>query len=222
MKKGQFWYADFVIGILVIAFITVLFAKSVVDVPERGSKLNLLSQDATTIGNLLMSPGIDSKKWVNGDGKIGIVENGKVNHVLLDDFTKLVETGGEKQEGYQKARQLLGTSYDFSVYFQKKDGIILNNKAYGGIDDIGQLQDLAAENIVRLNRVAYFDGTGDNIGEIYTMVLVVWDYGKEKMTSQKVCTNAESKGLCNVLCIFLPDYLKGCQRDWNKCMAVAC
>ena len=54
------------------------------------------------------------------------------------------------------------------------------------------------------------------------MVLVVWDYGKEKMTSQKVCNNAESKGLCNVLCIFLPDYLKGCQRDWNKCMAVAC
>ena len=218
-KKGQFWYADFVMGILVIAFIAVLFAKAVVDVPERESNLNIITQDAVTVANLLMSPGVDSANWKNGKGKIGLVRGGKVNYQWYSDFTALVESGSN-QQGYQMARQLLGTKYDFAVYFKKKDGSVYGNRAYGGIDDIEQLQALEAENIIRAHRVVYFDGTGDNIGEMYTMVLVVWDYGKEKLTSKRVCENAESLGLCAVLCGVLPDYSQGCQSEWGKCLGV--
>ena len=221
-KRGQFWYADFVMGVLVIAFIAVLFAKAVVDVPERESSLNVITQDAVTVANLLMSPGVDSANWKNGKGKIGLVQRGKVNYQWYNDFTSLVESGSD-QQGYQMARQLLGTKYDFAVYFQKKDGGIYGNRAYGGIDDIQQLQALEAENIVKAHRVVYFDGTGDAIGEVYIMAVVVWDYGKEKLTSKKVCENAQTYGFCPLLCNVLNDYLRGCQTEWpptNYCTAL--
>ena len=217
MKKAQFWYADFIIGMLVVVFIAVLFAKAVVDVPERGSELNMLSNDAVSIAGILMSPGVDSENWINGRGKIGLVEDGKVNATWLDDFSELVEFGSG-DEGYQKAREMLGAKYDFGFYFQDKKSKILNEKAYGGIDDGSQLQGLSAENIVRVNRVVYFDNTEDGVGEIYTLVLFVWDYGKEKKTSQKICTNADSNGLCGVLCVFIPDYAKACASEWGKCV----
>ncbi len=215
MKKGQFWYADFVVGLLVIAFITVLFARAVVDVPEKESGIRLLHQDAITIASLLMSPGVDSANWINGQGKIGLVQNGKINYLWFNDFISLITK--TNPDGYQKARQLFGTNYDFSVYFQKKDASILGNKAYGGMADVGQLQNLEAENIVRVNRVVYFDETGDNIGEVYTMHVVVWDLGTEKRTSKKVCENANNCGLCNVLGIFIPDYLAGCRSEHGLC-----
>lgn len=221
-KRGQFWYADFVMGILVIAFIAVLFAKAVVDVPERESSLNVITGEAVTISNLLMSPGVDSGNWRNGRGKIGLVQGGKVNAQWYNDFIALVESGSN-QQGYQMARQLLGTKYDFAVYFQRRDGGVYGNRVYGGIDDIQQLQDLEAENIIRVHRVAYFDGTGDNIGEVYTLVVIVWDYGTEKLTSQRVCSNAQNFGFCGVLCNVLNDYFRGCQTEWpptNYCTAV--
>ena len=46
MKKAQFWDADFVIGVLVIGFIAVLFAITIVDVPEKTGQLNKLQSHA--------------------------------------------------------------------------------------------------------------------------------------------------------------------------------
>ena len=215
-KKGQFWYGDFIIGILIIVFIGILFAKSIIDIPQRESDLQLISQNAVTIANLLMSPGVNSVNWKNSEGKIGIVEKGKVNFVWLSEFLNLVEST-QAYDGYQTAKLLFGTSYDFSVYFERKNGEVYNNKAYGGIDDLNQLQNLSAENIVRLSRVVYFDGTGDQIGEVMKMNLVVWDFGTEKLTSQVVCNNAQNCELCIALEILIPDYRIGCQSEWTLC-----
>jgi hypothetical protein len=213
LKRGQFWYIDFIIGILVIAFIGILFARSIIDIPQKEGDLQLLTNDAINIGNLLMSPSINNGGWINGQGKIGLVEDGKVNLVWLDDFLRLVETGDSFQ-GYSTAKYLLGVDFDFAVYFERKNGQIYNNKAYGGVDDIQQLLNLEAENIVKLIRVVYFDDNNDGEGELLKMNIVVWDYGREKLTSEIVCSNAEQYNFCIALDVLLPDYYNGCQCEW--------
>ena len=213
MKKAQFWYADFVIGVLVIGFIAVLFAITIVDVPEKTGQINILSKDAAMISNLLMSPGIDNAQWVNGQGKIGLVKDGKVNKMWLNDYLKLVEQTNPGN-GYQIAKSMLGTEHDFAIYFQGKKGNVFNSKAYGGIDEPGQLDKLNAENIIKINRIVYFDDNNDGYGQVVNMVVIVWDYGLEKRTSKVVCENAQSNNLCGALCLFIPDYAKGCQTEW--------
>lgn len=216
MRKAQFWYADFVIGVLVIGFIAVLFAITIVDVPEKTGQINILSGDAAMISNLLMSPGIDNSQWVNGQGKIGLVKDGKVNNIWLNDFLKLVEQTNPSN-GYQIAKSMLGTEHDFAIYFQDKNGNVFNSKAYGGIDDLGQLGNLNAENIVRINRIVYFDDNNDGYGQVVNMVVIAWDYGEEKRTSKVVCENANNCGFCGILGVLLADYKQGCVDEWSYC-----
>jgi len=209
-RRGQLWYVDFIIGVLVIAFIGVLFAKTIIDVPQRETDLQVLGSDALTISNLLMSPALQSSQWVNGQGKIGLVDDGKINRAWLNNFLTLVES----ENGYDTSRQLFGTNFDYGLYFERKDGTVLNNKVYGGVDSLDQLSNLKAENLLALNRVVYVDDDGDGLGDVAKMVLLVWDYGDEKITHQRICQRIEQEDLCLLIQDLFPGYHRGCQCEW--------
>ena len=51
MKKAQFWYADFLLGLLILFFITYIFSRVIIDLNTREDKIQELVNDATSIAN---------------------------------------------------------------------------------------------------------------------------------------------------------------------------
>ncbi|MBS3153595.1 hypothetical protein J4426_03470 [Candidatus Woesearchaeota archaeon] len=212
-KRGQFWYGDFMLAMLVMIVIGIIFANSIVDIPQRESDLDKMVDDGANIANSLLSDGYDIANWRNGNGRIGISSSGKIDTIKLDELATLVETS----RGYLISKFLLGTSYDYAFYFEDKQGSIINGRAYGGIALKEDLNIVDAENIFRMVRIVFLDNNRDGKGELVKMHLAVWDIGKEFTTSKNVCQNAENFNFCGFLDNLVPEYRRGCCNEWEFC-----
>ena len=212
-KRGQFWYGDFMIAMLVMIVLGIIFANSIVEIPQRESDLEKISDDGFTIANSLLSEGYDMPNWKNSNGRIGFMTNGKVDVDKLNEFASLVGTS----RGYLVSQFLFGTSYQYAFYFEDSKGNVINQRAYGGVAKKDELDNVNAENIFRIVRVVYLDNNKDGKGELVKMHLVVWDIGKEYRTSKIVCQNAQSFNFCGFLNSLVPDYRYGCCDEWSLC-----
>ncbi len=212
-KRGQFWYGDFMIAMLVIIVIGIIFANSIVDIPERESDLDNMLDDGFNIANSLLSEGYDIANWRNGNGRIGITTDNKIDVDKLDEFSSLVETN----RGYLISKFLFGTNYDYAFYFEDKDGNVINGRTYGGVALKDDLDIVEAENMFRMVRIVFLDNNKDGKGELVKMHLAVWDVGKEYTTSQRVCQNAENFNFCGFLEELVPQYRLGCCNEWKLC-----
>jgi hypothetical protein len=189
-KRGQFWYADYLIGITVFMVIGFLFFRTFVDVSANNSLMEDLIDDGISISNSFMSPGYLPDKWNLDppDGRIGFVENGKLNSSeYYDDanhnnFRAMVQT----PDGYERSKYLIGTRYDYLVYFEDENGNPIDN---GFLTVLGRWSTLEefntnanAEAVVKIVRFVWVDEYEtpdyrlDNLGKgrILKMVVIVW------------------------------------------------
>ncbi|MEK6835801.1 MAG: hypothetical protein AABX55_02150 [Nanoarchaeota archaeon] len=170
MKKAQFWYADFLLGLLILFFITYIFSRVIIDLNTREDKIQELVNDATSIANSFTSTGyLSYNEWFNRQGRIGFVENGKVINEKLEDFERMLNNNG-----YEISQFLLGTSNNYIIYFEDKNTNIVENKVYGKFNNINELNELEVENLIRITRFVYYDNNEDNLGELVRMNILVW------------------------------------------------
>jgi len=67
MKRAQFWYADFLIAVLILMIIGMLFVVSIKDLTSRNEILKDLTLEASDISSVLMTEGHGSlDDWNNG------------------------------------------------------------------------------------------------------------------------------------------------------------
>src|SRR3989338_8430186 len=94
-KKAQFWYADFLIAILILVAVSFLFIKNITDLNSKQDKLQSITNDAIAISSFLMSEGYcptndclnDWGDPFNKDGRIGFVKEGRIIKDNLEEIT---------------------------------------------------------------------------------------------------------------------------------------
>ena len=167
-KRGQFWYTDYLIGLLVFMVIGFLFFRTVVDISSNNAVMDDLVETGITISNVLMSEGYLYNQWGDGEGRIGFVNNGKVNLSSYNNFTTLVST----PDNYETSKYLIGTKYDYVTYFEYENGTIIQNTVAGKYNDLNLITN--AEAIIKFVRFVWYDQDGDNKGKVVKLVVEVW------------------------------------------------
>ena len=181
-KKSQFWYADFLIAVLILVLISYLFISSINQLNKKQDKFQSISSDSLLISSTLMSEGYcaddDCENWRYLLGNIGFVENGKVIQDKLKALILLTSTN----DGYETSKILLGTKNNYIFYFEDSDDLNSkitisgedNKKIYGksGIDEVSQIN---TESYVRTTRFVYLENPPlINTKKIVKLVVIVW------------------------------------------------
>lgn len=214
-KKGQFWYGDFLIGLFILMVISVVFVVTITDINAREDVLQSLIDDGTTISNSLMSQGyLTAEEWKLEEGRIGFVEDGKVNNEKLAYFATIATFD------YRTSQYLLGTRNNYAVYFEDKDGQIIDDAMYGRVNSLQELNNLGVENLVRFTRFVYYDNDNDGDGEIVKLILLIWETDIITITNELTCQRAENTqigqtNLCYPLFILYEEYARSCCREYE-------
>ena len=181
-KKSQFWYADFLIAVLILVLISYLFISSINQLNKKQDKFQSISSDSLLISSTLMSEGycVDDNcegNWRNLLGNIGFVENGKVIQDNLKALISLTSTS----EGYNISKILLGTRNNYIFYFEDSDdlnskitisGETKNIYGYYKNPPITEVSQINAESYVRTTRFVYLENV--NTKKIAKLVVIVW------------------------------------------------
>src|SRR3989344_2981740 len=163
MKRAQFWYADFLIAVLILMIIGMLFVVSIKDLTSRNEILKDLTLEASDISSVLMTEGHGSlDDWNNGIGTIGFITEDKFD---MNKFSNFLDIKNEEQQRY-----MLGTYSKVWIYLADKNGEIgiRHNLEYYSINEIN------ADNMVHIKRFVFYDEDGDGKGDIYTLGVVVF------------------------------------------------
>ena len=156
MKKGQLWYGDFAIGIFIIILISVIFYFVLFDIGNVNSQVDELELHVENIANYLMSEGYGN--WDNKEGKIGIVINNKIDNDLKNAFYNLPHSDSKEMFGL--------ITVDYSAFITTKTGVeILNGE---------DVNTIIAENLIRIDRLVFYDENEDGTGEIVKLSVVVY------------------------------------------------
>ena len=170
-KKGQAFYADFLIGLLILIFITFVFTRTIIDLNSREDKLQGLINDGVSISNSIISGAYGSYGgWSSypPKGRLGFIREGKIIKKDFDNFLNLINQG---EEGYKKTKILLGAKNDYMLYFEYEG----NKLSYGGRNVYGKhdkIEEIKADNIIKIKRIAYYNL--DNSGKIVNMIILVF------------------------------------------------
>jgi len=178
-KKAQFWYSDFLLAVLILIAISFLFINNITNLNSKQDKLQVLSSDGIAISNSFMSEGYCppprscGSNWVNLEGRIGFVKEGRVLENNLKDLINLVRN----QEGYEDSKILLGTKNNYIFFFEDENGKIqiqgdLGDPIYGKWD-IDDISDIQAESLVKITRIVYLDNSGIT-KKLVRLVIIVW------------------------------------------------
>ena len=155
MKRGQFWYGDFLVAVLILMIIGFLFVASIRDLTSRNEVLKDLILDASEISSTLMSEGTGTlENWQEGIGTLGLINNYKFSGSKWNDFDTL---------NYNQQKYMLGTLNNVWVYLKDRERIILDSS-----EEITSVQDIEANNLVHIKRFIFY---GD---DIHTLGVVVW------------------------------------------------
>ncbi len=180
-KRAQFWYADFLLAILILVAISFLFIKNITDLNSKQDRLEWVANDAISISNSLMSEGYCPSNpfntcysdWLILTGRIGFVKQGRVIQNNLVSFIDLTQTS------YDTSKIFLGTKNNYIFYFEDENGnkITINGianpeKIIYGNPSVNQLSDINAESLVKITRFLYLDNNG--LKKIVKLVVIAW------------------------------------------------
>ena len=146
-KRGQIWYGDFIIGLLVIIIISVAFYYVLYDIGNANSEISELELNVESLSN-----GYGSwTTWSSGnkdyDGKIGLVKNSKIDVNLLTKFRNLND--------YAFTKRMFGLSeYDYSAFIIDKNGVSTILAPF--LADETAISNAASA--IRLDRLVYYNG----------------------------------------------------------------
>ena len=168
-KKGQFWYMDFMVAIIVMAVIGVLFIKTVLGMTQTKNLLDDLLIEAQEISENLVFTLTD--------------ENNKIDRTAVSDFTV--------GKTYLDMKKTLGTNKEFYTYLNDGTDIKSVFTPIGKFSDIdggwSTVSDVRAgvnvlitekkiDNIIEINRLVSIDENpaGNPRIKIYRLTILVW------------------------------------------------
>src|SRR3989344_4086252 len=144
-RKAQFWYADFLIAVMIIMIIGVLFVVSIRDLTSRNEILKDLTLEASDISSMLMTEGTGSlQDWRNSIGTIGFITDNNFDSAKFDQFLSLND---------EQQRAMLGTYNNVWIYLADRNGEIglRHNLNYISVNEIN------ADNMVHIKRFVFYD-----------------------------------------------------------------
>ena len=156
-KKGQVWYTDFMLGILIfviVIFIYYAYAHSIAQNP--GAITSDLVMEAKSISSSLVTRGAPAD-WNQTNVEIMGLTDGKQRIVQekLDMFADMT---------YSQAKTKLRTPYDFYIYLEDVNGTRIQVEGKEGIG----LEANNSDNLVSITRVVIYDS------KLTSMVVHIW------------------------------------------------
>ena len=122
-KSGQIWFVDFTISILIFGFVLILYFNYTTNISQQDSiVINDLVSDSKTVSSSLLLGGFPDNWDVNNVIRIGFTEdNNRINNAKFSNFAQI---------NYNKSKKLLGTSYDYFLFFVNGSGDPQNIEGY--------------------------------------------------------------------------------------------
>jgi hypothetical protein len=124
-RKGQAWYIDFGVSLMIFIFTLVFYYGYTNNYQgSENSKTDELASEARLISSSLMQSGYPLG-WNNETAvRLGIADNHVLNATKLSYFSKV---------NYQKSKSLLGTRYEFFVFFEDSHANVLSINGLCGV-----------------------------------------------------------------------------------------
>ena len=147
-SKSQAFYSDFVISILIFGVILVMYFTYTTNLSNQdvGLSDDLLT-DSKTIVSSLTSEGYPNNWNANNVVRIGFTDNdNRINNEKFGEFMKI---------NYNKSKSLLGTTYEYLLFFVNESGGIRNIEGFCGTGN-------AEANITfKIDAAYYYRGPGE-------------------------------------------------------------
>lgn len=156
IKRGQIWFTDFVIAILIFSFMLVAFYTYTANISKQDSLMaNDLILDAESISSSILLPGFPDPWDTSTVQGIGITNNNqKINSTKFLNFEKIP---------YNKTKRLFGTVYDYILFFTDSNGTLMSVE---GICGIGSPKINITYNI---RSAYYYDNNDDSLLKDFMM-----------------------------------------------------
>jgi len=124
-RKSQMWFMDFVIGMMIFLVMLISYYTYTTNISkEDTAALDDLLSDAETVSLSLTSTGYPSGWTSSNVVRIGFTDNyNRIDNAKFTEFNEI---------NYNKSKKLLGTIYDYFLYFVNESGDVQNVEGYCG------------------------------------------------------------------------------------------
>ena len=123
--KGQMWFMDFAIGMVVFSTALIAYYVYTTNISKADTAaLDDLTSDVKIVASSLTSPGYPDNWNSNTVTRIGFTDNyNRIDNAKFVEFNEI---------NYNKTKKLLGTTYDYFLYFVNESGDVQNVEGYCG------------------------------------------------------------------------------------------
>ena len=167
IKKAQAWGFDLISAITIFIIGAVLFFMYSINYPKEGQETTeVLQYESNFIGESLLSEGYPKDWNENNVGRIGIVDNGRINQTKIERLYAMANYLSNPN-GYQKAKSIFDTNHEF--FFNLSIPITLSN---GSQTSSGVGRNFASQNpvnILKTTRITIYQNNP------ITLNLYIWN-----------------------------------------------
>lgn len=176
--KSQAWSADLMIAFFIFTIaLVVYFTFSTDQTVIKNSGIGLLSSDIKLLSDTLLSEGYPMDWDNNTVTKIGLTDgDSKINKHKLHNFSII---------NYNTSKKLLGTTYDYALYFQNTSNANISIHGFCGKGKYGfqatkqgeickiNYSGIDYEDLIKIDRILVYHNNSES--RIVKMVLYLWN-----------------------------------------------
>lgn len=124
-NKSQIWFTDFAIAIVIFSLTLISYYQYTTNISKQDSSVMVdLISDAKSISSYLTTGGYPTNWNSNNVVRIGFTDNyNRIDNAKFVELTKI---------GYNKSKKLLGTPYEYFLYFINESGDVQNIEGFCG------------------------------------------------------------------------------------------
>lgn len=153
-KKGQAWGIDLIVSVFIFIGAIVLFYNYSTNLNQNSENIELLLKGGVAATNIILSEGYPTN-WNKIDvEKIGILAGSGINRQKLQLFLEL------SAENYSRAKNMLGTKYDFYLFFETNQTVFVNSTIEGigkqGVNSL-TIETMESKKLIRISRLVILD-----------------------------------------------------------------
>lgn len=156
-KKGQIWYSDFIVAVLIFSLALMLYYTHIANVSTlEDAFIEELVADGKSISSTLISSG-SPINWTNTTAiRIGITDNDyRINQTKLDEFYAM---------DFATTHRLFGTRFNHYIFFENSTG---GRLTITGGDAIG-LAPTDQDKLIQITRLLIYQS------DIIKMQVQIW------------------------------------------------
>ena len=166
LKKGQFNFIDFIMGLVIFAILITLFFRYSSNITKEQEGITGLAVEGRTISNDLLSEGFPSNWNSSNVVIIGITNNNnQINETKLQNLINI---------SYQQTRTLFRTKYQYYLHFLDSYNSVIKitptqeGIGYPGVDS-SNIEDVNTKKLIKLERIVFFRN------QMAKLVLYLWE-----------------------------------------------